>query len=161
MTSVEKMTPVESYFNGQIKANPDKRKRLELKKLTKDTYFTFHPQNHYLLIKEKIKLDNKVELVRSAVEYHYEKIENRLTQLQRFRVIQNAMSAAIEYINENKTDFLVLRDINAEYKDKVNQVVQDAIMSAQSKITGGRKNPTKGRPKRPRSSRKPRSTRKK
>jgi hypothetical protein len=71
------------------------------------------------------------------------------------------MSAAIEYINKNETDFLIPHNINSEYQKNVDQVVHDAIILAQSNITGGRKNPTKGRPKRPRSSRKPRSTRKK
>ena len=163
MTSVEKMTSVESFFNGQIQASPSDKQKLELTKLKYDTKFIFletHNLSFYNKNEQRIIL-NKVKLVKSAVEYHYDKIKESLTQLQRFRVIENAMSAAIDYIKKNETDFLIPHNINSKYQKNVDQVVHDAIMSAQSKFIGGRKNPTKGRPKKPRSSRKPRSTRKK
>ena len=164
---INQMTPVEKTFNRQIKENPSKKKELELKKLKKDTYFTFHHENRYLSTNEKKELKNKVDLVSSAVEYHYDKIENRLNQLQRFRVIHNAMSAAIKYIENNDKDFL--GNINFEYKDNVKKEVQDAIISAQFKNTAGRKKSKKRRPrylrtprrsKHPRDSRRPRRSRK-
>jgi hypothetical protein len=153
-TLVEGMTPVEAEFYRLIQARPREKKKFELNKLGRDTYYK-------VLEYEMKKGRNKATLVKSAVEYHYDIIDERLTQLDRFKVIENAMDLAIEYINKNETDFLNPHNITSEYKNKLKELVHDAIILAQTNITGGRKNQTKGRPKRPRSSRKPRSTRKK